>query len=80
MNDFMKFDKFVTPVIIQIIWWLGNLGLIVGLGAGMSDKYTHKGMLLLAVIAGFVIWRVYCELLILLFKIYDRLGESNRHV
>ena len=77
MNDYLKFDKFITPTILQIVWWLGNLGLLLFLGEGMTNEWVDKGPLILTFLAGVVAWRVYCELMLLFFKIYDRLGENQ---
>ena len=77
MNDYLKFDKFITPTFVQIIWWLGNLGALLFLFEGMGNDYVDKGPLLLTFIAGVIAWRMYCELMLLFFKIYERLGEKN---
>ena len=77
MGDYLKFDKFITPTIVQIIWWIGNLGLVLFLLGGLSEEYTNKGAVLVTFLAGAVGWRIYCELVLLFFKIYDRLGDNR---
>ena len=77
MNDYLKFDKFITPTILQIIWWLGNLGLLVIFAEGMTNEYSDKLMVFLFFVGGVIAWRVYCELMLLFFKIYDRLGDNQ---
>lgn len=77
MNEYLKFDKFITPVMLQIMWWLGNLGFLIFLLKGMTTEYVDKGPLLVTFVVGIIAWRVWCELMLLAFKIYDRLGERN---
>jgi hypothetical protein len=73
----------VTPYLVQALFWIGCAACaIVGLRAiiiGASGDESDGGALVLVgvvvIVLGPVMVRVYCELLILLFRIYDRLGE-----
>jgi hypothetical protein len=83
MSDFWAFRTMVTPVIIQIIFWVGALMcLIVGAGMiimGISahqsglEHYIWKGVLLF--ILGPLGVRLYCEILIVFFRINETLTE-----
>ena len=83
MSDFWAFRTMVTPVIIQILFWIGaSLCLIVGAimviyGAthfhGGQDHYLWKGVLLF--VLGPLGVRVYCEILIIFFRINETLTE-----
>ena len=94
MNDFLGFRKMITPIIIQIIFWLGTLAIVVlaiwTIARG-ADSYDGSSVI---VALGFVlllfgpfVWRMYCEMLILNFRIHstltdiyhkvDRLGEKK---
>lgn len=77
MNDYLSFNKFITPVMLQIMWWIGNLGLLGFFFKGMTTEYIEKGPVLVTFVVGMIAWRVWCELMLLAFKIYDRLGERN---
>lgn len=82
MNEFLSFRKMITPLIIQVIFWVGVVahaiwGLVI-----LIMLTAQKGVLgfILGLIAGFVVFvvgvllvRIWCELIILLFKIYDEL-------
>lgn len=83
--DFFSFNKFLAPVLIKFVYW-GGLALIalstLVSVAGMSlvGRYDNGGgagkfllVLLLAILSA-VIWRVLCELWIVIFSINDRLG------
>ena len=75
MGDFMAFRKFVTPLVIQVLFWLGVIGVVILSLYTMVSGGGAAGFLtgLLALVFGIISVRVYCELLILLFRIYDEL-------
>ncbi len=80
MSDFWAFRTMVTPVIIQVLFWVGVLVcLIAGLvmivmGIKLpGDQMVLKGVLL--VILGPLGVRVYCEILIVFFRINETLTE-----
>ncbi len=72
MNDFLAFKKMLTPIIIQVIFWIGIAGFVIaGLGA-MFQKGFFTGLAIL--VFGPIAWRIYCELLIVIFRIHDNLA------
>lgn len=73
MDSFLTFRKMITPVIIQIIFILGVLAtIIVGLVALMRGEILSA---IVSILIGPIFVRVYCELLIVIFSINDRLAE-----
>ncbi len=84
MSDFWAFRKMVTPVIIQIIFWVGVIACVIGglflIAAGSKntgEQWVLKGALLL--VFGPLAVRVYCEILIVFFRINETLTEI-KHV
>jgi hypothetical protein len=82
MSDFWKFKKFITPVVIQIIFWIGIvlciISGIIGIVRGATANYGGGSMVLLGVftiILGPLFVRVYCEILIIIFQIFDVLKQ-----
>ena len=82
LSDFIKFKKMITPLIIQILFWVGAVFSIVGGLITMATSFGRYGgggaqILggLLIVVLGPVIVRIYCELLILLFRMNETLTE-----
>jgi hypothetical protein len=81
MEDFLKFRKMITPAIIQVLFWvgvvfsiLGGLGvMVVGLIYDGGAAAFFSG--LLSIILGPVVVRIYCELLILFFRMNETLTE-----
>jgi len=76
-GDVLTFRKMITPTIIQIIFWLGVVAcLISGLGTMVSLPFglgVIPGLLIL--VLGTLGVRIWCELIILAFRIYDTLQE-----
>lgn len=84
MSDFWAFRKMVTPIIIQIIFWVGVITCVIGgiilIAVGIKqpgDQSVLKGVLL--VIFGPLAVRLYCEILIVFFRINETLTEI-KHV
>ena len=86
MGEFLSFNKMLTPTLIKIIFYVGcGISILVGLGtiiAGMN-AYDGGGFLvllgLITIPVGILITRIYCELLIVLFKIYEYLRNISKH-
>lgn len=86
-QKFIKFDKMITPSIIKVLFWIGVgvsviTGLIMLIG-GIASPYGGGLQVLsglLTIIFGPLMTRVYCELLILFFKIHENLNDLNQKV
>lgn len=85
LASFFNFDKFIAPMLIKIVYWLGIVGIVLGALVSMAgglqmmsySPATALGGILIAVIGaavGLLVWRVVCELWIVIFSINDRLG------
>ncbi len=83
MSDFWSFRTMVTPVIIQILFWVGVILCVIG-GAIMiiyganyyqlgQGRYLWQGVLLF--LLGPLAVRIYCEILIVFFRINETLTE-----
>ena len=84
-SDFLSFRKMVTPIIIQILFWLGVIiAIISGIvsivyGVVRSDvPILLYGLLFL--ILGPLVVRIYCEILILFFRINETLTEISNKI
>lgn len=82
MGGYLSFDKMITPIFIKIAFWLGVIGSLIG-GVGMmisgllSDQFGFFQILggLFILLVGPLIVRIYCELLIILFKMHQSIHE-----
>jgi hypothetical protein len=73
MNDFLSFRKMITPIFIQFIFWIFVVLMVI---SGLVTMFQGgMGILtgLLVIIIGPFVARIYCELLIIMFRIYDEL-------
>jgi hypothetical protein len=80
MRDILFFDSMLTPKIITVVYWLllffvvvGGIGSMFAGYGGMSfgSFLTGLGMIVLGVIGA----RIWCELLIVLFKIHENIRK-----
>ena len=83
MRDIFFFDKMLTPKIITIVYWLLLIGAVFGGFASMFAGYGGftfgKFIMGLIYIAGGVIGaRIWCELLIVLFKMNEALQDIRK--
>ncbi|TVQ33148.1 MAG: DUF4282 domain-containing protein [Phycisphaeraceae bacterium] len=80
MKEFLSFRTMITPRIIQILFLFfvalvvlsGLIQIIAGL-ANNSLRLAFSGLMMIVV--GPILVRIYCELLIVIFRIYDTLRE-----
>lgn len=94
MGDFLTFRRMITPIIIQILFWLG---VIVWVGGGIyaiatahnNYLYGYQGYVaewnkykvaggIAAIILGPIMVRVVCEWLILFFRMNETLTDIMR--
>ena len=90
-KSFLSFERMVTPVIIKILFWIGLIASIIGgvvvffggiiSGISQGEFGTILGGLIggpLIVLLGGLIARIYCELLILAFRINETLTDIKK--
>lgn len=73
MNELLNFDTMVTPKFISVFYWLLLLFVLVsGLGVMFTGSVLGG---LLAIVIGAIGVRVWCELLIVMFKIHENIKK-----
>ncbi|MGI5901046.1 MAG: DUF4282 domain-containing protein [Desulfitobacteriia bacterium] len=82
MGKFSSFEKMITPTIITVLFWVGViLSIVTGIVSIISGFAIGEGAMalsgLLILILGPLFSRVYCELLIVIFKIHKTLLDIN---
>jgi hypothetical protein len=83
MKDALFFDHMLTPKIITFVYWLLLLAAVV---AGLGSMFGGYGGLtagkffmgLLYALGGAIAARIWCELLIVLFKMNEALQELRQ--
>jgi hypothetical protein len=81
MWDFLSFDTFITPKIIRAMFALGLLLIAICTLVEVLIGIWHFSILtgvILPLIGACVVallWRIYCELILVFFDIRDKLAE-----
>jgi hypothetical protein len=77
-NEFLRFEKMITPVVIEVLFWVGVVATVIGAIVIMS----RGGIAILGgvifLVLGPLMVRIYCELLILLFRIFESVKNIER--
>ena len=83
-RDLLKFDRMITPTIIQIIFYIGLAVAVVGglamILMGLLSDFGGGSMVfmgLLYLVLGPIAARIYCEILIVIFKIHENLAAMR---
>ncbi len=87
MKDFLTFKKMITPVFVQVFFWVGIAAIVVislliifnGFGSGYSpygNVPAWVGFVYLLVAP--IFWRVACEGIILIFQIFESLRRIEQ--
>lgn len=86
-KQLLDFDKMITPTIIKILYYiLSGITILVGLGmmiGGFNAYYFGGGRIfmgLITILVGPLMIRVYCEILIVVFKMNERLSDISKTV
>lgn len=79
LKEVTSFNTMITPVIIKIVFWIGVIGCVIG-GIGMF--FNGSGVVggLLCILLGPLVVRVYCELIIVIFKIFQALKQIENNL
>lgn len=76
MNEFLSFRKMITPVIIQIVFWIGVVGCVIG-GFVSLVQGQFEGIFMMLI--GPVVVRIYCELIIIAFRLLDTMQKIEKN-
>jgi hypothetical protein len=77
MKDFLTFRKMITPVIVQVLFWIAVAVIIIyGFYTMFASSFVQG---LLMVILGPIVYRILFEMLIVIFKINDTLTDIKNN-
>ncbi len=91
MKDFLAFRRMITPIIIQIIFWIGVIGVfisgIIVIATAHNNGYYggdrwESGQIaggIVLMILGPLAVRIWCEILILFFRMNETLTEIKNN-
>lgn len=87
VQRFFGFDRLLGPVLVKIVYYVGAAGIVMIAGVGLLTGILalaggNLGQALMQIVAvpvvgavGLVYWRFLCELFMLAFLAYERLGQ-----
>ena len=76
MKDIFFFEQMLTPKIITVVYWLMLISVLISGIVTMFAQYGGGFLTGLGIIIGGAIGaRIWCELLIVLFKIHENLQK-----
>jgi hypothetical protein len=87
VGRFLGFDRLIGPILVKIVYYVGAFGIAAAVVGGVfsaimsffAGNVSGGMMQLIAVPAvgavALVYWRFICELFMLAFLAYDRMGE-----
>lgn len=87
LQRFLGFDRLLGPVLVKIVYYVAAAGIVIMVGIGMLlgllaivGDDPGKGLMQLVAVpvvgaVALVYWRFICELFMLAFLAYERLGE-----
>jgi len=71
-NKFINFDELIMPSVIKVIYVLGSIGVIISSVFMLSEQAV---MAIVVLLGGLLAVRLYCELIIVLFKISANISK-----
>jgi len=77
MQEYLTFERMITPIIIQIIFWVALVAVVIGGFVALVSGEVISG--LATIILGPVVVRVYCELVILFFRMNASLTDIKNN-
>ncbi|WP_282755053.1 DUF4282 domain-containing protein [Desulfuromonas thiophila] len=84
LKKMLNFDEMVTPSIIKIIYYISIFAVVltglIQLFTGLNSSYGGGAVVfsgIVTILIGPIVVRIYCELMILLFRIYEKLCEIS---
>jgi hypothetical protein len=76
MGDFLRFEVMITPIVVQVLFWIAVVGCVIG-GIVAIASGEVKGIFI--IIFGPIAARIYAEILILFFRINDHLRQIQHN-
>ena len=75
MNEYLTFRRMITPVFIQVIFWVAVVFIVLGGIVALADGQAGG---ILIILLGPLAARIYAEILIVIFRINDNVA-AIRH-
>lgn len=77
MKDFLTFKKMITPIIIQVLFWIAVVVVVIFGFYTMFATSFFQGLLM--VVFGPIVYRILFEMMIVMFKMNDTLTDIKNN-
>lgn len=85
-SNLLSFDKMISEQIIKLVYYIGLLYIAFTFLSNIYESFTSGAAAFLPlllksivmVILAILVWRVICECIIIVFRMYARLGDINK--
>ncbi len=83
MRDYLLFRKFVTPIVIELLFWLGvGLCIVEGIAMIIFSARVGNGFGIfsgiITLLVGPIFVRVLCELIMAIFGIHEAVKNGDK--
>ena len=80
VRDYLSFKRMITPKLVTVFFWVGTIiSVVIGLGLFIISlaNINSQGIILgfLTMLLGPLIIRIYCELMVVFFRINETLTD-----
>lgn len=73
-NKFLNFDQLIVPTVIKVVYVISSIGVVVA-ALAVPGSEVPPLLRVLMIIGGLFGARLYCELIIVLFKISENVSK-----
>lgn len=79
MQKYLNLNELITPTIIRLVYWIGIALIVLGALGSVFGGFGAFVFGLIGAAIGLVLWRVWCEVMLILFRIHDDLAQIARN-
>jgi len=79
MQRFLTFDEMVTPSIILVVYWIVIILIVIGALSTIAGGFWAFVGGIVAGAVGLILWRVACEMMLIMFRIHAQLADIIRN-
>ena len=79
--DFLAFRRMITPILIQIVYWIATVGVIIAglIGLIVGDDAAGRLFGLATLIVGPLMVRIYAEIFLVIFRMNETLTDIKNN-
>ncbi len=79
MRKFLTFDELIAPTVISVVYWIVIAAIIIGALGSIFTGFRGFIVGIIGAVVALILWRVYCEIILIVFRIHAQLAEIARN-